>query len=96
MLVTLTLRELRHGARVDSVACPVALALRRVTGLIWTVGTNLAIPCIEPVVIVSLPPEVADFVQRFDNLGYSGVEPISFSLEVPEELYATREVLVAN
>lgn len=98
LIIAVTPYEVRHGSRVDSVACPVALALRRVTGLVWTVGTNLAIPCVEPLVLVSLPPRVAEFVREFDNLGYSGVSPISFTLEVPAELYAasTREALVAT
>lgn len=84
--VSVTESDIRGGVRDDDCLCPVALALRRVTG-------EEVCVCSEQIGLGSLgrgyvfqrvldtPRAVRDFVDAFD--GGRSVEPFEFELDVP-------------
>lgn len=78
--------------------CPVALALRRVTGKVWRVGySSLSISYPQEAdVFLPTPAEVFIIARAFD-IGFSLsrpptlTAPIIFTLEVPDNLYTQQK-----
>lgn len=90
LTVNVTAEDIAQGRRSDCHLCPVARALRRVTGSVWAAvgryemvwrGPNAkAIRC-------DTPDEVIRFVADFDSVPGVNIPPFapfSFELEIPE------------
>lgn len=82
--VEVTQEDIVNGQRRVPTSCPVALACRRELGNVrisvtaYYIRVNTGFPVLE------IPETVKAFVRDFD--GFRPVEPIKFTLEVPEEL----------
>lgn len=77
--VQVTADDIREGKREDSLHCPIALALQRLLGQPWRVGTNVA-QGPNWGESADLPPAAREFVLRFD-LGLP-VEPFEFETQL--------------
>jgi hypothetical protein len=83
--VQVTAADIERGVAGDDCKCPVALAIRRATGIPTSVGDGvIVIDYATPQQVeIWSPEDVAHFVEEFD-LGHD-VEPFEFELEYPTE-----------
>jgi hypothetical protein len=85
--IRVTQRDIDQGVQADSFHCPVALAVRRAfkADTVW----------VREIIIVTkgksrhthvTPPEVEDFVERYDSaiLEFESPRPFSFTLGAPQ------------
>lgn len=81
MLIEVTLRDIRDGVPEWSCRCPVALAIARATGC-WPVIVRVDevewVDADGKRHVVPLPPELAEFIDRFDRRKRVG--PLTFEL----------------
>ena len=87
MLVTVevTAEDIAQGDPGGCWGCPVALALNRATGYAWSVNPFHLIlprPGRKKNLDIKTPPEVAEFISRFD--AEKKVEPFTFTLNIPD------------
>lgn len=95
LTIQVTADDIAQGKMQSAVSCPVALALRRITGLrayvlsrwVSLVSDDYCGGCADVVTVFS-PPEVMDFVTSFD-FSRSAVVPTELTFEVPDNLYET-------
>jgi hypothetical protein len=86
--VDVTAEDVRSGQRAVPTHCPIALALARATGDVWSVGTGVAYRLVGAHCVVNLPENAARFIRAFDSgdrsrlLHRSPVRPFKFQLEV--------------
>lgn len=80
MLIQVSQGDIDNGTPGMCGFCPVAVALLRQTGAVWLVYSDgQARPYIgDPAVRITLPPEVAEAVRRYD--AGLGMEPFEFDL----------------
>ena len=78
--VQVTQEDIDQGEADNCFDCPVALALKRVTGAVIEVNNSFAIV---DGVAIRLPPTVEIWIANFDYNGPDAVKPFSFSLELP-------------
>lgn len=79
--VTVTEEDIRQGVKFFSDACPVALALYRTTGQTHEVGETSV--TYQARYAGPIPTEVSTFIETFDVLGASYVQPFEFDIELP-------------
>jgi hypothetical protein len=86
--IEVTRDDIEHGRKGDCIACPVARAISRTLDAPCTVSHEAWIygrsRCLCDPIRVELPHAVEDFIDAFD-VG-ERVEPVSFDLDIPEEL----------
>jgi hypothetical protein len=78
--IEVTQADIAKGVRASACECPVALAMDRATGRSCTVGVSCG--HVDDV-SVEFPPEVSDFVLKFDSR--EPVAPFTFELSLPAE-----------
>lgn len=87
MLINVTKDDIQNGwdRQTFPSSCPVAQALRRITGFNWRVGIAYC-NIVSDTKRFTLPDEVGKIIGDFDQLHI--IEPFSFNLEwsIPEEL----------
>lgn len=81
MRITVTKEDIQRGRPRSSSSCPIALALRRQTGVLYSVSTACAFTTGHE---FRLPAEAMRFVDRFDTLPRSFSVPFTFDLPLPE------------
>jgi hypothetical protein len=92
MRIDVTQADIDKGTRAEPTRCPVAWAVRRATGQIYSVGCDVILPLPFddnegnpwPVGWV-MPREASDWVRNFDMGPLTGkkVEPFSFEIDLP-------------
>lgn len=88
MIIEVTQEDIDNGKPADGSCCAVARALHRATG-----NDRLYVRCSEIVElteigkfgrsVASLPKDVQDFIQRFDNLPRMAIKPTKFDIKLP-------------
>ncbi len=78
MQIRVTKNDIKNGERSHASACPVARAIRRVSGQreIGVDGANISVGTQDFVA----PSVVSTFIQRFDLDGRRGLKPFTFEL----------------
>jgi hypothetical protein len=92
LTIDVTADDIEHGKRRDCNNCPVARAIQRHFHTV-KVGVGAVIywdtPWHDLYNVYCVPPDsVFEFISRFDNnpIDYERPQPISFELEIPEEV----------
>lgn len=76
MKIEVTARDIEKGLPEDKCGCPVALAIRRATGLEVSVWCSMSVKVGRE--YIDLPDEAEDFINRFDQ--GEPVQPFTFDL----------------
>ena len=83
MRITVTRKDIEEGVQGNSFHCPVALAVRRAlkADTVWVREIIIVTKAESQQTFVS-PPEVEDFVERYDSaiLEFESPQPFSFNL----------------
>lgn len=91
ILIEVTQEDIKKETQINCFSCPVAIAIKRSTGFPYVrVSTNsvkVGMNIITTFKEYPLPVEVANFINNFDNYGPTEVSPISFHLDIPNELF---------
>lgn len=78
MTITVSQDDIEQGQPLKGLSCPIALAIKRATGLEY-VGVGVRQYWYKDLAGGVLPPEVTEFVKAFDS--GKPVEPFTFELE---------------
>lgn len=96
MKIDVTAKDIARGEPLNGCNCPIALALRRVTGKVWRVVNHVAWREEDDRrTTIRLPHECLVFQQRFDFPGRrEPLQPFSFEVELsqPVSKYTPPEV----
>jgi len=77
--VTVTQEDIDNGKQNNTMACPVALALRRVKGFERAaVANRIWMPALPPRTQYPVPIRVTSFITAFDYYGAAAVKPSTF------------------
>lgn len=87
LLIEVTAEDIAKGEQKACRHCPIALALKRTTGLSFNVRSN-HISYNSYIPHISLPDAAKRFIASFDIYGSRGIwaKPFSFTLDVPKEM----------
>jgi hypothetical protein len=80
VIIEITKEDIAAGDTDNCTTCPVALAMRRATGELWSVD-YLEVNRRRDGAAVVLPELVTDWIERFDI--HEEVLPLQFELEIP-------------
>lgn len=80
--IHVTAEDIELGTPYSVDSCPIALAIRRETGIAGAVGRETVRVRVRFDRIIRLPRAATRFIPRFDS--YREVKPFNFFLEVPE------------
>lgn len=80
MKIEVTEQDIKDGKPGQCVYCPIAIALKRETGWIWSVMYYSADTLLGPFHRAIMPPAAQSWIEDFDN--NESVYPFSFDLDV--------------
>ncbi len=86
--ISVTQEDIDCGKRNQPEACPIALAIFRVTGKRWSIDGTVANGVLGRDRLgpaLKMPARATTFIIAFDSRGPGAVRPFSFKLEIPSD-----------